>query len=140
MIAMRKNPVPLLCLALLLVSGTSDIYSQEKTKDHKVKRVTVTEEKHDGRDVTTNIESETSYDINGNIIEQILYKDGEVDTHFKYEYDTNNNKIKEIEYTKKGAVDKISEYKIQNGQRVEKTVYDNRKNLLLKKTYQYLYY
>ena len=137
---MRKNPVPLLCLALLLVSGTSDIYSQEKTKDHKVKRVTVTEEKHDGRDVTTNIESETSYDINGNIIEQILYKDGEVDTHFKYEYDTNNNKIKEIEYTKKGAVDKISEYKIQNGQRVEKTVYDSRKNLLLKKTYQYLYY
>jgi hypothetical protein len=125
---------------LLLVSGSSVIYSQEKTKDHKVKHVTVTEEKHDGRDVTTNIESETSYDINGNIIEQILYKGGEVDTHFKYEYDSNNNKIKEIEYTKKGAVDKISEYKIQNGKRVEKTVYNNRKKLLLKKTYQYLYY
>ena len=53
---------------------------------------------------------------------------------------SNNNKIKEIEYTKKGAVDKISEYKIQNGQRVEKTVYDSKKNLLLKKTYKYLYY
>ena len=51
-----------------------------------------------------------------------------------------DNKIKEIEYTKKGAVDKISEYKIQNGHRVEKAVYDSRKNLLLKKTYQYLYY
>jgi len=35
--------------------------------------------------VTTNIESETSYDIN-EIIEQILYKAG-IDTHFKYEYD-----------------------------------------------------
>jgi hypothetical protein len=102
--------------------------------------VTVTEEKHDGRFVTTNIESETSYDVNGNIIEQILYEGGEVDTHFRYEYDSNSHKIKEIEYTKKGAVDKISEYKIQNGQRVEKTVYDSKKNLLLKKTYQYLYY
>ena len=140
MIAIRKNVMTLFCLTLLLASGTSDIYSQEKTKDQKIRRVTVTEEKHDGREVTTNIESETSYDINGNIIEQILYKGGEVDTHFKYEYDAGNNKIKEIEYTKKGAVDKISEYKIQNGKRVEKTVYDSRKNLLLKKTYQYLYY
>jgi hypothetical protein len=140
MIAIRKNKLALLSLALLLVLGTSNIYSQEKTKDQKVKRVTVTEEKHDGRLVTTNIESETSYDINGNMIEQILYKGGEVDTHFRYEYDANDNKIKEIEYTKKGAVDKISEYKIQNGHRVEKTVYDSRKNLLLKKTYQYLYY
>ena len=140
MIANRKNILTIGCLALLFVLGTSDIYSQEKSKDHKIKRVTVTEEKHDGREVTTNIESETSYDINGNIIEQILYKGGEVDTHFKYEYDAGNNKIKEIEYTKKGAVNKISEYKIQNGQRVEKTVYDDRNNLLLKKTYQYLYY
>ena len=89
MIAIRKNTPALLSLALLLVLCTSNIYSQEKTKDQKVKRVTVTEEKHDGRLVTTNIESETSYDINGNIIEQILYKGGEVDTHFRYEYDSN---------------------------------------------------
>jgi len=136
----RKNGMALLSLSLLLILSTSNIYSQEKTKDQKVKRVTVTEEKHDGRLVTTNTESETSYDINGNIIEQILYKGGEVDTHFKYEYDASNKKIKEIEYTKKGAVDKISEYKIQNGQRVEKTVYDSKKNLLLKKTYKYLYF
>jgi len=136
----RKNGMVLLCLALLLMLGTSNIFSQEKTKDQKVKSVTVTEEKHDGRLVTTNTESETSYDINGNIIEQILYKGGEVDTHFRYEYDANDNKIKEIEYTKKGAIDKISEYKIQNGHRVEKTVYDSKKNLLLKKTYKYLYY
>jgi len=136
----RKNGSAFLCLAILLIISTSDIYSQEKTKDQKVKHLIVTEEKHDGRLVTTNTESETSYDINGNIIEQILYKGGEVDTHFKYEYDANDNKIKEIEYTKKGAIDKISEYKIQNGQRVEKAVYDSRKNLLLKKTYKYLYY
>ena len=140
MITNRKNGMALLCLAILLLLSTSNIYSQEKTKDQKVKRVTVTEEKHDGRLVTTNTESETSYDINGNIIEQILYKGGEVDTHFRYEYDASDNKIKEIEDTKKGAVDKISEYKIQNGQRVEKTVYDSKKNQLLKKTYKYLYF
>jgi hypothetical protein len=140
MAAIRKNGSVLLFLALLLVLCPPDIYSQEKTKDQKVKHVTVTEEKHDGRAVTTNKESETTYDINGNIIEQILYKGGEVDTHFRYEYDAGNNKIKETEFTKKGAVDKISEYKIQNGQRVEKTVYDSNKNLLLKKTYQYTYY
>lgn len=140
MIAIRKNGMTLLCMALLLVFTASNIYSQEKTKDQKVKRVIVTEEKHDGKLVTTNTEFETSYDINGNIIEQVLYKGGEVDTHFRYEYDASNNKIKETEYTKKGAVDKISEYKIQNGQRVEKTVYDSKKNLLLKKTYKYLYF
>jgi len=136
----RKIGMSLLCLAVLLLISTSNTFSQEKAKDQKVKRVTVTEEKHNGRLVTTNTESETSYDINGNIIEQVLYKGGEIDTHFKYEYDAGNNKIKEIEYNKKGEIDKISEYKIQNGQRVEKTVYDSRKNLLLKKTYKYLYY
>jgi hypothetical protein len=43
MIANRKNEMALLCLALLLVLGTSNIYSQEKTKDQMVKHVTVTE-------------------------------------------------------------------------------------------------
>jgi hypothetical protein len=140
MITLRKNELAFLLLALLFSLCPSNIHSQEKTRDQKVKKLTVIEEKHDGKAVSTNKESETTYDINGNIIEQILYKGGEVDTHFKYEYDANNNKIKETEYDKKGAVDRISEYKIQNGQRVEKTVYDSQKRLLLKKTYQYTFF
>ena len=35
MIAIRKNAMTLGCLALLVLLGTSDIYSQEKTRDHK---------------------------------------------------------------------------------------------------------
>jgi hypothetical protein len=140
MITLRKNELAFLLLALLLSLCSSNIHSQEKSKDQKVKKLTVIEEKHDGKAVSTNKESETTYDVNGNIIEQILYKSGEVDSHFKYEYDANNNKIKETEYDKKGAVYRISEYKIQNGQRIEKTVYDSQKRLLLKKTYQYTFF
>jgi len=140
MTTIRKNELAFLFLALLFSLCTSNIYSQEKSKDQKVKKLTVIEEKHDSKTVTTKKESETTYDIKGNIIEQILYKGGEVDTHFKYEYDADNNKIKETEYDKKGSVYRISEYKIQNGQRTEKTVYDSQKRLLLKKTYQYTYF
>ena len=40
-------------------------------------------------------ESETQYDSQGNVLESVTYKLGKVDKHFKYQYDQDNNKIKE---------------------------------------------
>jgi antitoxin component YwqK of YwqJK toxin-antitoxin module len=85
-------------------------------------------------------ESETYYDIKGNITENITYKQGKVNKHFKYEYDSDNNKIKEQEFDTSGRLKESSEYKYENGLRTEKTVYDPNKKIKSKKTYVYTTY
>ncbi|MCU0456379.1 MAG: hypothetical protein MUE74_08760, partial [Bacteroidales bacterium] len=97
-------------MAVLLASAVSS-YGQQNPEQPKIKTVVVYEEKYDKLISKKLKESETTYDINGNILEDIQYKDGKVDKHFRYEYDSNNNKIKEIEYDLSGKVKEYSEYK-----------------------------
>ena len=140
---MRKHGKTIMTIAAIIFLSSfagQPAFSQSGKPAPKVKSLTVIEEKHENGAVTTNKESETKYDAKGNVIELIEYKAGKIETHFKYEYDENNNKIKETEYNKKGEVDKISEYKYKDGLRIEKTVYDADRKLLLKKTYQYTLY
>ena len=85
-------------------------------------------------------ESETYYDARGNVTESITYKQGKTDKHFKYQYDTENNKIKEEEFDPSGRLKESSEYKYSNGLRTEKTVYDSNKKMKSKKTYVYTTY
>ncbi len=85
-------------------------------------------------------ESETYYDERGNELESITYKQGKVDKHFKYQYDSDNNKIKEEEFDPSGKLKESSEYKYVNGLRSEKTVYDSNKKLKSRKTYVYTSY
>jgi hypothetical protein len=85
-------------------------------------------------------ESETYYDAHGNIIESINYKLGKVDKHFKYQYDAENNKIKEEEFETSGRLKEYSEYKYSEGLRTEKVVYDSNKKTKSKKTYVYTKY
>jgi len=101
------------------------------------KSIVVTEQKFDGTASKTFKDSETYYDAKGNITEEITYKDGKVETHFKYAYDANGNKIKEIELTSGGKVKKTSEYKYQGKLRIEKTVFDETGKVKSKKTYKY---
>ena len=84
--------------------------------------------------------SETYYDSHGNILESITYKQGKVDKHFKYQYDSDNNKTKEEEFDSSGRLIEFSEYKYENGLRSEKTVYDSNKKMKSKKTYLYTTY
>ena len=79
-------------------------------------------------------ESETYYDTHGNVVESINYKLGKVDKHFKYEYDADNNKIKEEEFDASGKIKETSDYKYENGLRTEKNVYDSNKKLKSRKT------
>jgi antitoxin component YwqK of YwqJK toxin-antitoxin module len=106
----------------------------------KIKSIIVSEEKYDMLVKNQYKESETYYDSRGNIIESISYKQGKVDKHFKYQYDADNNKIKEEEFDASGRIKESSEYKYEDGLRTEKTVFDPNKKIKSKKTYTYTSY
>ena len=83
--------------------------------DKKIKSLKVTEEKSDMLIKKQYKESETYYDSHGNVLESITYKQGKVDKHLKYQYDSDNNKIKEEEFDLAGKTKESSEYKYVNG-------------------------
>jgi antitoxin component YwqK of YwqJK toxin-antitoxin module len=111
----------------------------QKKPDSKpqIKSIIVLEEKYDMLVRKQYKESETYYDSNGNILEEITYKQGKKNKHFKYQYDSDNNKIREEEYDPSGRLMEYSEYKIENGLRVEKTVYEPNDKPKSIKVYQY---
>jgi hypothetical protein len=116
------------------------ISAQQNSVTPKVKTVVVYEEKFDKLVSKKLKESETTYDVNGNILEDIQYKEGKVDKHFKYEYDANNNKIRETEFDPSGNISEYSEYKYDRNLRIEKTVFTPQGKMTLKKAYIYTTY
>jgi len=110
---------------------------QKPSSNEKIKSLVIMEEKYDMLVKKQYKESETYYDTRGNVIESITYKQGKTDKHFKYQYDSDNNKIKEEEFDISGRLKESSEYKYSEGQRIEKTVYDQNKKIKSKKTYIY---
>ena len=126
---------------ILVISGiTLSAMCQKSASDVKIKSQIVTEEKYDMLVKKQLKESETYYDIRGNVIESITYKQGKLDKHFKYQYDSEDNKIKEEEFDATGRIKESSEYKYSNGVRTEKSVFDPNKKLKSKKTYTYTTY
>ncbi|MGQ9619444.1 MAG: hypothetical protein ACUVTX_00480 [Bacteroidales bacterium] len=121
-------------IILLLIALPAEAQKQ------KIKSIVVTQEKFNTLIPKKIKDYEVYYDEKGNIIEEINYKQGKIATHFKYEYDRDGNKIKEEEFDPNGKTIEISVYKIENGLRVEKTVYDANKRLKSKKYYQYTMY
>jgi len=124
----------------LMLSGFIPLIGQETVPNKKIKSIVVYEEKLNVLVSKKLKESEVTYDQKGNILEEIEYKDGKVTKHFRYEYDGNSNKIKEEEFDPNGKLIEYSEYKIENGLRMEKTVFDANKKLKSRKTYQYTLY
>lgn len=125
-------------LIIILVVGIN--FSGECQKSgskEKVKSIIVLEEKSDVLIKKQYKESETYFDSRGNVLEEISYKQGKVNKHFKYQYDPGNNKIKEEEFDPSGRIKESSEYKYDNGLRVEKIVYDRNNKIKLRKIYNY---
>jgi antitoxin component YwqK of YwqJK toxin-antitoxin module len=124
---------------LLIFLSVFTIYAncQKPSSTDKIKSLIVMEEKSDMLVKKQYKESETYYDIKGNVIESITYKQGKTDKHFKYQYDSDNNKIKEEEFDVSGRLKESSEYKYSEGQRIEKTVFDPNKKIKSRKTYIY---
>lgn len=137
----NKMKIMKVALLIIMVIGTSfAAYSQNAAPKEKIKSIIITEEKADVLVKKQYTESETYYDVKGNITEEIAYKQGKVDKHFKYQYDADNNKIKEEEFDSSGKTVESSEYKYENGLRTEKTVYDSNKKVKSKKFYKYTTY
>lgn len=130
----------ILILMAVFILSVVNVSAQQQPITPKVKTVIVYEEKFDKLVSKKLKESETTYDVNGNIIEDIQYKEGKIDTHFKYQYDTNNNKIKETELDPSGNIAEYSEYKYEKNLRVEKTVFDPKGKVTMKKEYVYTTY
>lgn len=124
----------------MILSFAHSAECQKSGSGDKIKSLVVTEEKYDMLVKKQYKESETYYDVKGNVLESITYKQGKVDKHFKYQYDQDNNKIKEEEFDATGRLKESSEYKFEGGLRTEKTVYDPNKKVKSKKFYVYTRY
>jgi uncharacterized protein YkuJ len=108
--------------------------AQEKKAPKKVR---VMEQKFDKSDSSPELDSEAILDANGNITEEINYKNGKIAEKTTYKYDANGNKISETRYDKSGNVFETVEYKYEGTLKTEKIVYDAKKKMKNKKTYQY---
>jgi hypothetical protein len=127
-------------LVIFIISFGIDAYCQKSGSTVKVKTMIIYEEKTNALLSKKLKDTEITYDLHGNILEETYYKEGKVIKHFKYEYDSNDNKIREEEYDPSGKLKETSEYKYDNNLRIEKIVYDPQKNIKLKKTYTYSVY
>jgi len=132
---MRIDKLHLIILLFLLMSGSA--FSQNSDTKAKIKSVIVLEEKNDVLIKRQLKESEIYYDQKGNILEELRYKQGKVTKRFRYEYDSDGNKIKEEEYDSSGDIIESSVYKYDKGLRTEKIVYDDKRKIKSKKIYQY---
>jgi hypothetical protein len=114
-------------------------YSQDKKAvKHNLKSVVVTEQKYEkGTPGKAVMDSETRYDKSGNVTEEIEYKLGKVVKHMVYQYDGDNQRIRETELDASGKKIKITEYKYTDGLKTEKTVYDANSKTISKKIYKY---
>lgn len=124
-------------LLTLAISMNTAISAQKKEPDKKIKSIIVYQEKYDMLVNRKYKDTEQYFDSRGNLIEDITYKQGKVTKHFKYQYDSDDNKIKEEEFDPSGRLMETSEYKYADGMRTEKYVFDANKKLKSKKIYQY---
>jgi antitoxin component YwqK of YwqJK toxin-antitoxin module len=127
-------------LLILILSLNATMNAQQKEREKMIKSIIVTQEKYDMLVSRKYKDTEQYFDSRGNLIEDITYKQGKVSKHFKYQYDSDNNKIREEEFDPSGRLIELSEYKYENGLRSEKLVYDSSKKLKSKKTYMYTTY
>lgn len=110
----------------------------KKAQKHNLKSITEYEQKFEkGKGGKVLIESQVTYDQEGNIVEEAKYKEGKLVSRFTYQYNNENDKIKETEFDALGNKIKVTEYKYKDGLRIEKAVYNGSGQLMSKKTIKY---
>ncbi len=135
----KNNLIHIILLTAFILIGNAQVNAQDNSSAGIKTKITHQEKVEKGKK-SVSIDAEEKYDVRGNTIEEIEYKDGKIDKHILYEYDSENNRIKETELDATGKPKKIGEYKYENGLRKEKYIYDASKSLLSKKTYTYTYH
>jgi len=132
-----------LIMTLLAFCICSASFSQKKKdiKKDKIKSTTETITKiENGKEVTYK-DSYTSFDKNGNIIEEINYnKDGTVKKRHTSRFDDGKNKTEEIEYegVDGKAIQKKHQYSYNSkGDKILEITYDGAGKLIKKEVYTY---
>ncbi len=136
----RETTVAAFLIIFLISSGVESFCQKTEPAKTKLKSATVYTEKTNALVAKRFKESEITYDQQGNMLEEIYYKEGRVTKHFKYQYDADGNKVREEEFDPSGKLKEFSEYKFNKGLRTEKIVYDPQRNIKMKKTYVYTTY
>ena len=117
------------------------ISAQNIAKPEKVKSVTeVAIETKGGKDIETK-KSFQSFDEKGNVTEEIEYDDdGKEKDHATYEYNTQNQKVKETHLLADGKIESVTMYSYdQHGNRASKIVTGKDGTIKSKKVYRYEY-
>lgn len=127
-------------VVVFFLSVQANLQAQDKAPASKVKSMTVQEEDFAKSNGAKRLESETSYDQVGNVVEEKQYKDGKLDSWEKSEYDQAGNKIKVTELDESGKLLKYTTYKYEKGLKTEKVVYGANQKMKSRKTYQYKFY
>jgi hypothetical protein len=127
----------ILAIIIVIFLSTSLFGQKKNASKNNVKKMIVYEQKFDKNNGKNTIDSEVIFDTNGNIIEEIEYKDGKIDRRVKSEFDPKGTKLKEKEFDSTGKLTKLIEYKYKGDLRIERNVYDKNYKLKSKKTYQY---
>lgn len=125
---------------LSIVSIVSLAQTTKQAKKNNVKSVVETKIDYSSGVEEKEVVSEKRFDKNGEVVELKEYKDGKIDLHEKYAYDTRGNKIKQVEYDAKGKVLKIIEYKYSGKLRTERIIYYPNGKVKSKKVYKYEFY
>ncbi|MCQ2375348.1 MAG: hypothetical protein MJ069_05555 [Salinivirgaceae bacterium] len=123
----------------LVVSGAAN--AQKRYAN--VKTVTEYEEvfEKDGKEPKKIKKSVTTFDQNGNAVEEIEFEDnGKVKSRTVSSYDAEGNHISDIIYNPDGTIDDKVEYKYNGRLRIEKSEFGAKGKIKKRKTYQYEMY
>jgi len=132
--------IRILFAVVVMMCMSFSLNAQQAGIQNKIKSITVYQEKYGPLSNKKSKELEQNFDQRGNLLEEINYKQGKVTKHFRYEYDENNNKVKEQKIDASGKVVETSEYKYASGLRIEKIIYGPDNKPKSKRTYQYALY
>jgi len=134
---MKKTLLFAVCLSFAVLS-----FSQSR-KDIKKNNIKVITEYHydykTGHEVKE-LDEISKFDENGNLVDHKKYDKGDVAEHTKYEYNEQNNCVKETELDEKGNVKQITTYKYKGDVKVEEVDYFPNGKMKSKKEYKLEFY
>lgn len=135
---MKMKTLITIGLIICIISGNLYSQSKKKVKNLGIESVTVVKEDYEDSNGKEILRSETVFDENGNIIKLKDYdKTGKLREIVTYEYNSDNDKIKEVRYRPNNKVDETITYSYENGIITERCKYDASNRLLSKKKYIY---
>lgn len=114
--------------------------SAKKVKEYKITtKQTIEIEVERGTKART-IEEFEAFNADGNIIEYRDYNsDGKLKSWIKYEYNADEEIIKEVYLNEKGNLIESIEYIFKDGLKTEKLYFDSKHRLVKKKVYEYTF-